>query len=125
MNNRRRAVVGLIALAAACLTTETFASTAYAGSDNYIQFKQNAAFLATTCYHWQGAEQKDYCNNSRPLGDSWKVYFPANATGVVIDLKRSPWESAQTSLAMTDANRNYCVEVSGTLLNPTLQKTGC
>jgi hypothetical protein len=125
VKNSHRAVFGVLALSAACFSTALAAPAAHAGSENYIQITHKAAFVANTCYNWREAENKNYCHNARSAGDSWKAYFPADATGVIIDLSLWPAYSAKASAPVTDTNRNHCYEVSGTLLNPTLLETGC
>ncbi|MGY5128222.1 hypothetical protein [Streptomyces nigrescens] len=124
MKRRSKALLGLIAAVGASLPMGVFATTASAASGTNVQIKQNAAIAATTCYTFVGAEDKNYCNISRPIGDSLTVGIPPNTTQVVIDLKNFPWESPADSLAL-DTSKNRCVEVSGTAYNAKLLETGC
>ncbi|MFF3543814.1 hypothetical protein [Streptomyces platensis] len=124
MKRRSKVLLGLATVAGACLPLGAFATTASAAEGTNIQIKQNAAIAATTCYTFVGAEDKNYCNISRPMGDSLTVGVPANTTQVVIDLKNFPWESPSDSIAL-DPNKNRCVEVSGTAFNSKLLEVGC
>lgn len=129
---RSRVVLGLIAAAGACLPMGVLATSASAASGTHVQIKQNAAIAATTCYTFVGIKDangkedhsKDYCNYSRPMGDSVTVGIPPEATQTVIDLKTFPWESPADSIAL-DTSKNHCVEVSGTAFNAKLLETGC
>ncbi|MFE1172831.1 hypothetical protein [Streptomyces sp. NPDC058773] len=124
MKKRSIALLGLATLAGACLPMGVFASTASAASGTHVQIKQNAAIAATTCYTFIGAEDKNYCNISRPMGDQLNVGIPPNTTQVVIDLKTFPWESPADSIAL-NTDKDRCVEVSGTAFNAKLLETGC
>ncbi|MBT2423442.1 hypothetical protein J7F01_41235 [Streptomyces sp. ISL-22] len=103
----------------------TVAPAAHAASENYIQITNNGWFVANTCFTWRDAEQRNYCNNARPIGNSWKAYFPAEATGAIVDLSIWPGYTAKASAAITETGKNHCFEISGTALNPTLLETGC
>ncbi|MGW7488887.1 hypothetical protein [Streptomyces sp. NPDC054786] len=126
MKVNHRAVFGLLAAGSACFSAVLSAPAAYAGSDNYIQITNHAGILANTCYKWNGAESKNYCHNVRPVNDTWKAYFPADATGVKIDLSASvvTYDTVDTA-AVSDANRNHCFEITGLADRPKLQETGC
>lgn len=125
MNNGRKGLLGLVTLGATCLSIVALAPAAHAGTDNYIQITHNASFVANTCFNWRDAENRNYCNNARPVGTSWKAYFPAEATGAMIDLSIWPGYTAKASAVVTDTNRNHCFEISGSAVNPTLLETGC
>jgi hypothetical protein len=121
-----RAVFGLLAVGAACFSTVLSAPAAYAGSQNYIQITNHAGILANTCYKWRDAEGKNYCHNVRPVNDTWKAYFPEEATGAKIDLSTSIVDYATVdTAAVTDTNRNHCFEITGLVDRPKLQETGC
>ncbi|MET8679689.1 hypothetical protein ABZW18_19465 [Streptomyces sp. NPDC004647] len=51
MKNSHRAVFGVLALSAACLSTAVSSPAAHAGSENYIQITHKAAFVANTYYN--------------------------------------------------------------------------
>ncbi|BCK69006.1 hypothetical protein Srufu_029590 [Streptomyces libani subsp. rufus] len=124
MKRHRKAVLGLMAAVGACLSTGVFATSAAAATGTNVEISQHAAIAATTCYTFVGAEDKNYCNYSRPVNDQLTVGIPANTTQVVIDLKVFPWASPADSIAL-DPNKDRCVEVSGTALNAKLLETGC
>ncbi|QHC23394.1 hypothetical protein [Streptomyces sp. GS7] len=117
---------GLLAAGAATFSTVLSAPAAHAGTGNYLQITNNAGILANTCYKWRDAEDKNYCHNVRPVGTTWKAYFPAGATGAKIDLSASVVTYATVDTAVvTDTNRNHCFEVTGLVDRPKLQETGC
>ncbi|MFD5393181.1 hypothetical protein ACFWJW_02815 [Streptomyces sp. NPDC127097] len=124
MKRRNRAVLGLVIAAGACLPLGVFATSASAASGTNVQIRQNAAIAATTCYTFVGAEDKNYCHYSRPIGDVVTVGIPPNTTQVLIDLKTFPWESPADSITV-NPDKNRCVEVSGTAFNAKLLETGC
>ncbi|UKY47849.1 hypothetical protein [Streptomyces inhibens] len=124
MTWRSRAVLGMIAAAGVCLPMGVFATSASAAPGTNVQIKQNAAIAATTCFTFVGAEDKNYCNYSRPMGDTATVGIPPNTSEVVIDLKTFPWESPADSIAL-GTEKNRCVEVSGTAFNAKLLEVGC
>ncbi|MFD5393184.1 hypothetical protein ACFWJW_02830 [Streptomyces sp. NPDC127097] len=106
------AVVGL-----ALAGTLTAAPTASASSDNYIQFSNNSGFLVDTCYQWQGPdgiESKNYCHTSKPVGQTWKAYFPAEATGATATVTFAMGNGgAKEYLYHLDANSNHCYRTTG------------
>ncbi|MEU8781085.1 hypothetical protein [Streptomyces sp. NPDC048637] len=126
MQVNHRAVFGLLAVGAACFSTVLSAPAAYAGSDNYIQITNSGAFLANTCYKWRDAEGKNYCHKVRPVGDTWRAYFPAEATGAKIDLSTSIVDYATVdTTSVSDTNRNYCYTLTGAVDRPKIEETGC
>ncbi|MFC9238328.1 hypothetical protein ACFTZK_17990 [Streptomyces decoyicus] len=126
MKKSHRAVIGLLSVGAACFSTVLSAPAAYAGSDNYIQITNHGGVLANTCYKWRDAEGKNYCHNVKPVGQTWKAYFPAEATGAMIDLSISVVDYATVdSATVIDTNKNHCFEITGLADRPKLQETGC
>lgn len=104
------AVVGL------ALTGTLFTGPiASADSGHYIQFSNNSGFLVDTCYQWQGADpSKNYCHTSKPVGQTWKAYFPAEATGATATVTFAMGNGgAKTYLYNLDSNTNHCYQITG------------
>ncbi|PJN40249.1 hypothetical protein CG747_14490 [Streptomyces sp. CB02959] len=93
------------------------APSATAATDNYIQFEHKAGSLIDTCYQWQGPEgieKKNHCQHDRPIGTSWKAYFPAGATGVTATVY---WTGGSQPLYINEPDENHCYRLEGTLVS--------
>ncbi|BCK69003.1 hypothetical protein Srufu_029560 [Streptomyces libani subsp. rufus] len=87
MRGIKKLTHGAAAVGLALLGTVAAAPTASASEGNYIQFSNNSGFLVDTCYTWEGPdgiESKNYCHTSKPVGQTWKAYYPAEATGASV-----------------------------------------
>jgi hypothetical protein len=122
----RRTAFSLAVGATLCTSAVALAPAAHAGTDNYIKITNKAGIVATACYQWRGvSSEKDYCTEGRPVGESWKAYFPENATSAVVDLKLSKWDKVRDSAPAKDASKNHCFEIRGLLGSENLTETGC
>ncbi|MFD5394289.1 hypothetical protein ACFWJW_08670 [Streptomyces sp. NPDC127097] len=116
-----RAVKKSMTIAAmACLTlmgTVAAAPTASASSGNYIQFSNNSGFLVDTCYQWKGPdgiESKNYCHTSKPVGQTWKAYFPEEATGATATVTFAMGNGgAKEYLYDLSSDKNHCYQTTG------------
>lgn len=118
MRSRKRSLTcGAAALGLALAGAVLSAPSAVAASDNYIAFEHNAGSLIDTCYEWKGPagiESKNYCQHDRPIGTSWKGYFPAEATGVTVTVY---WTGGSKPLYINEADKNHCYKLEGTLVS--------
>jgi hypothetical protein len=120
---RRSVVLGTTALSAVLLGAGLMAPAAFAGSDNYIQFENKGAFLVDTCYKWKDQGNADYCHQNRPVGQTWRAYFPADATGVTVDVHVIGGN--KETLNINDVNVNHCYRTDGDLLSQHVLKVSC
>ncbi len=117
---------GAAALGLALAGTAWTAPAASASSSNYIQFTNSAGYLVDTCYEWtgpNGIESKNYCHRAKPVGTTWKAYFPAEATGATVTVNLTG--SGQEYLYNLDANTNHCYNVTGVWPNGHVLHTNC
>lgn len=124
-SKKRSLAYGAAALGLAVAGGVLTAPSATAASDNYIQFDHQAASLIDTCYEWKGPdgiESKNYCHNYRPVGDSWKAYFPAEATGVTVTVH---WSGGSQPLYINEADKNHCYRLEGILPGIHVLDTKC
>ncbi|MGW1375822.1 hypothetical protein ACWD6P_16330 [Streptomyces sp. NPDC002446] len=113
----RRLTFGAAALGLALAGAVMTAPSAAASSDNYISFEHKAGSLIDTCYAWQGPDgiaNKNYCQHDRPIGTSWKGYFPAEATGVTVTVY---WSGGSQPLYINEPDKNHCYKLEGTLVS--------
>ncbi|MBT2423439.1 hypothetical protein J7F01_41250 [Streptomyces sp. ISL-22] len=113
-----------IGLAAAGVVVQ--APSASASSDRYIAFTNDAGYLIDTCYTWKGSEgieSKNYCHRARPIGTSWKAYFPAEAEGATVTVNFTGSHSVPVYLNETDTD--HCFRLTGAWPNGHLLKVEC
>jgi hypothetical protein len=123
---RHSTACGAAALALGLAGAVLTAPPASASSENYIGFTNSAGYFVDTCYEWKGPdgiESKNYCQWARPVGTSWKAYFPAEATGatVIINLTGSGKEYRY----IDNADKNHCFETTGVWPNGHVLGVNC
>jgi hypothetical protein len=124
MRKTRHAVFGIVVALGAVGLPAVAVPAAHAGPDNYMEIRHHGAYVASTCYRWRGSDKQDYCHEGRTNPQSWKAYFPADATGATITLHAvAAGESVSTHVE--DVNVNHCFELQGTTLNPRILETSC
>ncbi|UKY47852.1 hypothetical protein [Streptomyces inhibens] len=126
---KRSVAYGAAAAGLALIGTLAMAPIASADSGHYIQFSNNSGFLVDTCYQWQGPdgiESKNYCHTAKPVGQTWKAYFPAEATGATATVTFAMGNGgAKEYLYNLDSNSNHCFQTTGLWPNGQVLRTTC
>ncbi|WP_030376309.1 hypothetical protein [Streptomyces rimosus] len=96
------------------------APSAAASTENFIQFKNDALYFVSTCFEWQGPDGvlKTDCYEAKAKGQTWKAYFPAEATKADVKVTFAGYTGGPPkTVTVDDVNKNHCYQLKGTWPN--------